>query len=110
MNTNYILPALALSFANVIFWFKGNSKEIYGLQWNPFQWWIYTSLFTNYITLIAWWRLIEVGDVWKAGVTWGLCSLTVDLMLNTLYFGFNWRGISALSLCAVSALIAHSGD
>ena len=105
----YLLPALGLCFANVIFWYKGNAKEIYGFYWSPFKWWLYTSLFTNYITLYAWWRLIEVGDVWKAGVTWGLFSLTIDLILNTAYYGLNWRGIVALLLCALAALIAHSG-
>lgn len=107
MNTNYIIPCLALSFANIIFWYKGNSKAIYGLDWSPFKWWLYTSLITNYITLHAWWKLIELSNVWKAGVTWGLCSLFVDLILNTIYFGFNLNGIIALAFCACSAFFAH---
>lgn len=107
MNTAYILPALGLTLANIIFWYKGNAKEIYGLDWAPFKWWLYTSLITNYITLYAWWKLIEIGDVWKAGVTWGIVSLTVDLTLNTLYFGFNVRGVIALGLCGLSAFIVH---
>lgn len=107
MNTSYILPVIGLALANVIFWYKGNAKELYGLDWEPIKWWLYTSLITNYITLYAWWKLIEVGDVWKAGVTWGLTSLIVDLTLNTLHFGFNPRGVIALALCGVSALIVH---
>ena len=104
----YVLPSLMLSLANVIFWFKGNSKELFGLDWSPFQWWLYTSLVTNYITLYAWWRLIEISDVWRAGVTWGMCSLVVDLALNSYYYGFNMKGVIALCLCAVAALILHS--
>ena len=106
--TPYLLPALALGVANVIFWYKGNAKELYGVDWTPFKWWLFTSLFTNYLTLHAWWKLIEIGDVWKAGVTWGLISLTIDLILNTAYFGFHWRGIIALLLCALAGAIAHS--
>lgn len=105
---NYLIPILSLCFANVIFWYKGNSKELFELNWTPFQWWLYTSLFTNYLTLFAWWKLIDIGDVWRAGVTWGLCSLTIDLILNTVYYGFNMKGIIALLLCAIAALIAHS--
>ena len=107
MNPAYILPVFGLCFANIIFWYKGNAKVIYGLDWSPFKWWLFTSLITNYITLYAWWKLIEVGNVWKAGVTWGLCSLTIDLILNTVYFGFNWRGAMAMGLCGLSAIIAH---
>ena len=107
MNTAYVLPALGLAIANIIFWYKGNAKEIYGLDWTPLKWWLYTSLATNYITLYAWWKLIEIGDVWKAGVTWGIVSLSIDLTLNTLYFGFNVRGVIALGLCGLSAFIVH---
>ena len=108
VEMDYILPTLLLSLANVVFWFKGNSKDLFGLEWSPLQWWLYTSLLTNYMTLYAWWKLIEVGDVWRAGVTWGLCSLTIDLILNSYYFGFNPKGVLALCLCGVAALIVHS--
>lgn len=105
---NYVIPVLLLALSNVIFWYKGNSKEIYGLDWSPFKWWLCTSLFTNYMTLYAWWKLIEIADVWRAGVTWGLVSLTIDLILNCTYYGFNWRGVLALCLCGIAALIVHS--
>jgi hypothetical protein len=105
---SYIMPMALLAISNVIFWYKGNSKELYGIDWSPFKWWLYTSLATNYMTLTAWWKLIELGDVWKAGVAWGLISLTIDLTLNSVYYGFNWRGIVALCLCGVAALIVHS--
>lgn len=105
--TSYITPCLALVVADIVFWYKGNAKLIYGIDWSPFKWWIYTSLVTNYITLHAWWRLIELGDAWKAGVTWGLINLSVDLILNTFYFGYNAKGVLALCLCALSALLAH---
>ena len=104
----YFLPILGMAVASVIFWYKGNAKVLYGLEWSPFKWWWTTSLITNYLTLYAWWRLIELSDVWKAGVIWGLISLSVDLTLNTYYFGYNWRGMVALGLCGLAAIIAHS--
>jgi type VI protein secretion system component VasK len=65
MNS-YTLPVIFLCLADVVFWLKGNSKALYGFDWSPFKWWLYTSLLTNYMTLYAWWKLIELGDVWRA--------------------------------------------
>lgn len=108
MTSNHILPVALLTLANVIFWYKGNAKLVFGLDWSPFKWWLYTSLATNYMTLYSWWKLIEISDVWKAGVIWGLSSLTVDIILNCYHFDFNWKGIIALCLCGIAALIVHS--
>ena len=105
---HYILPVCGILLANVIFWYKGQSKALYGIDWSPLRWWATTSLVTNYLTLLSWWRLIEIGDVWRAGVTWGVCSLIVDVTLNCYYFGFHWKGIVALTLCAIGAFILHS--
>ena len=103
----YALPILGLITASIIFWFKGNAKAQFGLDWSPFKWWLTTSLLTNYLTLHAWWKLIALSDVWKAGVIWGLVSLVVDLCLNTWFFGYNWRGGVALALCAIAAIVSH---
>ena len=108
MNINYVIPVILLMLSNVIFWYKGNSKVVFGFDWSPFKWWLYTSLATNYMTLYSWWKLIEISDVWKAGVIWGLTSLIVDITLNCYYFGYNWKGIAALCLCGIAALIVHS--
>jgi len=104
----YFAPLTMIVLSCVIFWFKGNSKILFGLEWGPFEWWIYTSLATNYMTLIAWWKLVELGDVWKAGVVWGVISLSVDLTLNSWFYGFNWKGLIALCLCGIAATIVHN--
>lgn len=59
------------------------------------------------MSLYAWWKLVELGDVWKAGVTWGLISISVDLALNSYYLGFQWKGAVAMLLCALATAIAH---
>ena len=105
---HYILPVCALFIANVIFWYKGNAKALYGIEWSPLRWWATTSLVTNYLTLLAWWKLVEIGDVWRAGFTWILLDLIVDVTLNCYYFGFHWKGILALTFCAIGAFILHS--
>jgi hypothetical protein len=102
----YIAPIAGLTLASVVFWFKANAKMRFGLDWSPFTWWWTTSLLTNYLTLHAWWRLIALSDVWRAGVLWGLVGLIVDLVLNTYFFGVSWRGAIALALCALAAFIS----
>lgn len=106
--TQYIAPLSMIFLANVVFWFKGNSKVLFDLEWTPFRWWLTASLVTDYLTLFAWWKLIQISNVWRAGVLWGVVSLFTDLVLNSYFFGFNWRGVVALILCMIAALIAHS--
>lgn len=93
--------------AQIIFWYKGNSKVVYGLDWEPFRWWLTTSLITNYLTLYSWWRMIEITDVWKAGAYWGGITILVDLTLNSIYFGFSIKGIVALLLVGIAGIIVH---
>jgi hypothetical protein len=50
---------------------------------------------------------MEVTNVWKAGVYWGITGILVDLTLNTIYFGFNVRGAIALGLILVASVISH---
>jgi hypothetical protein len=100
-----IIPVILLCVADIVFWFKGNARDLYALEWSPFKWWIYTSLFTNYLTLFAWWQLVERFDVWRAGVVCSICGLVVTLILNTYFYGINWRGTLALCLCVLSIVI-----
>lgn len=108
MYIQYVVPLSMILIANVIFWFKGNSKALFEIEWSPFRWWLTIGLLTDYLTLLAWWKLIHLSNVWRAGVLWGVVSLFTDLVLNSYYFGFNWRGMLALILCLIAALIAHS--
>ena len=103
----YVLPILATTLCYIFYWFKANSRDVYGFDWGPFKWWLYTGLVTNYIGLWAWWRLVEVSDVWRAGVLCMITSLIVDLMLNSIFYSYNPRGVVALVLCAIAAYIVH---
>jgi len=98
---------LSIVIAHTIFWFKGNSKILFGLDWSPFQWWLTVSLLTDYLTIYAWWMMIEKTNVWKAGAYWGLIAVLVDLSLNCIYFGVNIKGIIALMLIAIAGILIH---
>jgi len=103
-----VLPLLMYAVSFIIFWYKGNAKYIYGVEWTPFHWWLYTSLFTNYLCLYAWWKLVELGDVWKAGVLSGIVHICIEVSLNSYYYGFNPKGVVALALIALAGLIIYS--
>lgn len=105
-----IWSILCLVCANIIFWLKGNAKPIWGLDWSPMKWWLYTSLLTNYLSLTAWWRIVEDYGIWRASVTWGVITILVELPLNSIFYGFNWRGLVAVLLVALAALIVSTGN
>lgn len=109
MNTNSDLlkPLSWILLAQIIFWYRGNAKALYGLDWGPLQWWMTTSLITNYLTLYAWWRMTELTNVWKAGAYWGCMHVLVDLTLNSIYFGVSIKGILALLLVGLASIIIH---
>ena len=104
MNKTFLAIGM-LTIAQIIFWLKGNSKILWDVQWSPLRWWLTTSLLTNYLALHAWWMIIEKHGVWKAGVFWGVVAVIVDCILNCIFFEFNLRGVLALILIGVAALL-----
>ena len=43
----YILVVLS----GILFWYKSNAKIVHDIQWDPWQWWLYTGLLSNYMAL-----------------------------------------------------------
>lgn len=105
-----LISVLCLIVANIIFWIKGNAKIIWGVDWSPMKWWFLTSLFTNYLCLTSWWRIVEAHGVWRASVVWGAVAVCIELPLNITFYGFNWRGLIAVLLVGLAALIVSQGQ
>lgn len=99
------VPLAALLTASIIFWIKGNARQVFGCEWGPFRWWISVGWLTSYLTLYAWWRLVALWGVWRAGVVWSAAGLLVDLVLNTYFFGFELRAAFSLVLIAIAAAL-----
>lgn len=96
-------------FCAFVYWFRSNAKAVFDLQWTPFQWWLYTSLLTNYASLTAWWYLRGSGfDIWKATLIWQLLFFIVEVSLNTYFFGFNVKIFFSLALIFLAMLIGLS--
>lgn len=70
----------------ILLWYKGNAKILFDVQLNPFQWWLYTGLFTSYLGLTSWWFLVNNYTIWGAvAITYTLHAM-IELGLNFIYF------------------------
>lgn len=98
----YVLILLS----GVLFWFKSNSKILFGLNWSPWEWWLYTGLISNYMSLYAWWGLMSKYDVWFATAVWVLLTTTAEVILNCTYFEFNYIKLTGVVLCIIGTFIA----
>lgn len=103
--TSTIIPIILITIAEIIFWIKGNSKELWQINWSPFRWWLTISLLTNYLTLHGWWLLLKTHGVWKGGVIWGVISVIITCILNSIFFEFDIKGVIALGLTAIALII-----
>lgn len=68
-----------------ILWFKGNAKILYGIELAPWQWWLYTGLFTNYFGLTVWWHLIDKHEIWGA-IAISYCMHSIVELGLSFYF------------------------
>jgi len=70
----------------ILYYLKGNSKILFGFNWSPFEWWLYTGLLTNYISLISWWHFVDKYNIWGAiAITYCLHSI-VELGLSFYFY------------------------
>jgi hypothetical protein len=104
-NVMYVLLIFLCAF---IYWFRSNAKAAFGLDLTPFEWWLYTSLITNYAALNAWWGMRENFDVWKAGLIWQVILFAVEVSLNIYFFGSNPKMMFALGIVFVGICIGLS--
>tara|TARA_B100000902_G_C27244677_1_gene881947 strand:- start:133 stop:456 length:324 start_codon:yes stop_codon:yes gene_type:complete len=80
------LYLVLLCILYTILWFKGNAKPLFNIELNPWQWWLYTGLITNYLGLISWWFLVDTYKIWGAlAITYALHSI-IELGLSFYFF------------------------
>lgn len=69
-----------------LLWYKGNAKILFGINWSPFSWWLYTGLFSSYLGLLSWWYFVKEYNIWGAiAITYFLHSF-IELALSFYYF------------------------
>lgn len=93
-------------FCGVLFWFKSNAKIVFELYWEPWEWWLYTGLLSNYMSLYGWWGLIEKYDVWHATAIWVLLTTFAEVILNCMCFEYSLAKIIGVMFCILGAYIS----
>lgn len=69
-----------------LLWYKGNAKILFDVQFNPFQWWLYTGLITSYLGLTSWWFFVNNYTIWGAVAITYTLHTAVELGLNFMFF------------------------
>jgi len=101
-----MIEYILILLTGTLFWFKSNSKMVFDLQWSPFQWWLYTGLLSNYMSLYAWWGLLKKYDIWYATAIWVLLTTIAEVILNIVYFEFHYMKLLGVLLCVLGAFVA----
>ncbi len=79
----YILCSILLY---TLLWFKGNAKPLYGFELEPWKWWLYTGLITNYLGLMSWWYFVDTYKIWGALAITYFLHTVVEMGLSFYFF------------------------
>lgn len=101
------LMYVQLVLATVIFFYRGNARELFGVEWEPWQWWLTTSIFTNYLTLYSWWAMKDSYGAWRACIISMIVHMATDIILYTLHYGFQTKYAFAMLLVALAGFIVN---
>lgn len=69
-----------------LLWYKGNAKILFGIEWTPFQWWLYTGLISSYLGLVSWWHFVNTYTIWGAIAITYFLHAAIELGLSLIYF------------------------
>ena len=104
-----LLLAILLNVVCVILhWVRANAQILWGWDWSPFHWWFYTGLITTYCALTARLMLFEYISVWQITLLSTIVTLAIEMLLNTIFFGFNPKVCLAMSLMGMAVMVAKS--
>jgi hypothetical protein len=101
-----ILAVLMICSSVCLHWVRANALVVWGLDWNPFQWWLYTGLVTTYLALYARYMLVNHMSVWQITLLFSITSLATELLLNTIFFGANPKMYVAISLVGMAMVVS----
>ena len=103
------LGVIFIAGAASIGWFKGNLRFIAGLYWEPWAYWLVFSLPQTYLGIYGYWGLMNYTNenAWKAMVLGTSTAFLVQISLNTVFWGANYRAIFGLFLVILGGIIAR---
>lgn len=95
-----------LIVCNIVYFYKGNLNEIYNTRVSWFEWWLYTSLITNYAMLKIYWEYLDRYGVWTANLIFSLTNIVVSFTGNIFYFGLDLKKAVAIAIILLVAVWA----
>ena len=104
-----LLSSLLICGAISIGWLKGNLKLLVGLDWEPWKYWAVFSLPQTYLGLYGWWGLLiyTSNDTWKSMVISSSLAFSMQILLNSYFWGVNPRATLGLLFIIVGGLLAR---
>ena len=90
-------------------WLKGNLKLLTQINWEPWHYWLFLGLPQTYLGLYGWWGLLEKlnNDVWRCVIISSCVGILVNLTLNSIFWGVNYRAAVALLLISVAGIVGR---
>tara|TARA_Y100001973_G_C4987548_1_gene227289 strand:+ start:98 stop:421 length:324 start_codon:yes stop_codon:yes gene_type:complete len=89
-----------------ILWYKGNAKILFGFEWPPWKWWLFTGLFTNYLGLVAWWFFVTKYNIWGGIAITYILHTIIELGLSFYYFDLpTTKQITGLTLLILGGFL-----
>jgi hypothetical protein len=92
-----------------ISWFKGNLRFLAGLEWEPWVYWLCFSLPQTYLSMYGYWKLMNWSNenAWKVMILTSSTAFLIQISLNTMFWGANYRAIFGLFLVILGGIIAR---
>jgi uncharacterized membrane protein len=83
---NLPITIVLLTILYTLVWLKGNANKLFNLELQPWEWWLYTGLISNYLGLISWWWLLDKYQIWGALAITYVLHTVVELGLSFYFF------------------------
>ena len=98
---------LLLLLSDIIVWFQFNAKVVFEFDRNLLWWFFVTGWLVFLCGTYGWWLTLESQGIWKTVVIYSILTLFVDIVLNSIFCGWETKYIISLFLCFIAGLISH---
>ena len=103
--SSILYPLTLQALASLMVWYKANSKEVYGLDYSPFIWWLTIGWLVEYCYLNAWWTLTKEIQPWTAYLYLTVAGSVTHMTLMSLYYGFALKYIVGFAFILLGVAI-----
>lgn len=106
---NVCMGIFLMLLSDVVVYFQLNSGEIFGFYRSLFWWFCITGWLVFLSGTYGWWLLLGELGVWRTVVIYSVLTLLVDILMSSIFFGFESKYVLSLFLCFVAGLVSEWG-